>query len=180
MKQEIKLGDTVKVLEGQFKYETGIVVGINTYDKDFDDPYYEVEMQCEVPDKYKCRKTLIGSNNVIGGVSAEELEVVCPRNSQQSQRLIPKDYLNQLLALQAKLTTLQCECKRFAYWVMNLTHDCRSVAIQFEDEYLDMAARKMAANLRSKTAEEKEAEKQVLRDAVNEAFNKTIGKELKK
>lgn len=141
MNQEIKLGDTVKVLEGVFKDKIGVVVGINTYNKDFDDPYYEVEMQCEVPDKYKCRKPLIGSNNVIGGVSAEELEVVCPRNSQQSQRLTPKDYLNKCLELQEKCTTLQCECMRFADYVMNLTHGHVAMAIYFDDEYLDMAAK---------------------------------------
>lgn len=143
MNQEIKLGDTVKVLEGVFKDKIGVVVGINTYDKDFDDPYYEVEMQCEVPDKYKWRKTLIGPNNVIGGVSAEELEVVCPRNSQQSQRLMPKDYLNKCLELQEKLTTLQCECMRFADYVMNLTHGHDAMAIQFDDEYLNVAAQRV-------------------------------------
>lgn len=143
MNQEIKLGDTVKVLEGVFKDKIGVVVGINTYDKDFDDPYYEVEMQCEVPDKYKWRKTLIGPNNVIGGVSAEELEVVCPRNSQQSQRLIPKDYLNKCLELQEKYTTLQCECMRFADYVMNLTHGHDAMAIRFDDDYLNVAAQKV-------------------------------------
>lgn len=179
MKQEIKLGDTVKVLEGQFKYETGIVVGINTYDKDFDDPYYEVEMQCEVPNKYKCRKTLIGDNNVIGGLSADELEVLYSAKSQQ-QRLIPKDYLKQILDLQDKYTTLQCECMRFADWALNMSHDRCAIAIKFDNKYLDMTAREMAANLRSKTAEEKEAERKKFSDAVNDAFNKTIGTELKK
>lgn len=88
--------------------------------------------------------------------------------------------IQSLLELQGKYTTLQCECKRFADWVMNLTRDCRSVAIQFEDEYLDMAARQIAGNLRPKTAEEKEAERKKFSDAVNDAFNKTIGTELKK
>ena len=178
--QEINLGDAVKVLDGLFKDKTGVVVGKIAVGNDFDDPYYEVEMQCEVPDKYKCRKTLIGSNNVIAGVSAEELEVVCPRNSQQSQRLIPKDYINQLYALQEKLTTLECECLRFTEWVINFTRDCRSVAVHFDNEYLTLAAQKMVVNLRPKTAEEKEAEKRVLRDAANEAFNKAIGRDLKK
>lgn len=140
---ELKLGDTVKVLEGVFKDKIGVVVGINTYDKDFDDPYYEVEMQCEVPDKYKCRKTLIGPNNVIGGVSAEKLEVVCPRNSQQSQHLTPKDYLNKCLELQEKYAILQCECMRFADYVMNLTQNRDAIAIRFDDEYLNMAAKKL-------------------------------------
>lgn len=177
MKQEIKLGDTVKVLEGQFKYETGIVVGINTYDKDFDDPYYEVEMQCEVPDKYKCRKTLIGDNNVIGGLSADELEVLYSAKSQQ-QRLIPKDYLKQILDLQDKYTTLQCECMRFADWVLNMSHDRCAIAIKFDNEYLDMAARELAANLRSKTAEEKESERKAFNDKVKKTFDNSIRKDL--
>lgn len=88
--------------------------------------------------------------------------------------------IQELLELQEKYTTLQCECMRFADWVLNMSHDRCAIAIKFDNEYLDMAAREMAANLRSKTAEEKEAEKKVLRDVVNEAFNKTIGKELKK
>lgn len=88
--------------------------------------------------------------------------------------------IHELLELQEKYTTLQCECKRFADWVMNLTRDCHSVAIQFEDEHLDMAARQIAGNLRPKTAEEKEAERKKFSDAVNDAFNKTIGTELKK
>ena len=88
--------------------------------------------------------------------------------------------LTKVLALQEKYTTLQCECMRFADWVVNLTRDCHSVAIRFDDEYLDMAARQIAGNLRPKTAEEKEAERKKFSDAVNDAFNKTIGTELKK
>lgn len=176
---ELKLGDIIKVSKGEFAGKTGHVVGISTYDNDFTDPYYEVYMYCEVPEEYRCRKTLINAinaNHVIGGLSADELEVIYSAEAQQ-QRLAPKDYLRQILDLQAKLTTLECECMRFADWVLNMSHDRCAIAIKFDNEYLDMAACKMAANLRSKTAEEKEAEKQVLRDAVNEAFNKTIGKE---
>lgn len=88
--------------------------------------------------------------------------------------------LTKVLALQEKYTTLQCECMRFADWVVNLTRDCHSVAIRFDDEYLDMAARQIAGNLRPKTAEEKEAERKKFSDTVNDAFNKTIGTELKK
>ena len=88
--------------------------------------------------------------------------------------------MHELLELQEKYTTLQCECMRFADWVLNMSHDRCAIAIKFDNEYLDMAARKMAANLRSKTAEEKEAERKKFSDAVNDAFNKTIGTELKK
>lgn len=178
MKREINLGDIVKVLKGQFVDKIGTVVGMQVYDGDYADPYYEVEMQCEVPDKYKYRDTLISPNNTIGGLSADELEVTHPFFPKQ--RLIPKDYLNQILALQEKKAILECECRRFTDWVINFTRDCRSVALHFDNEYLTLAAQKMVVNLRPKTAEEKEAEKKVLRDAVNEAFNKTIGTELKK
>lgn len=88
--------------------------------------------------------------------------------------------LQELLDLQDKYTTLQCECMRFADWVLNMSHDRCAIAIKFDNEYLDMAARELAANLRSKTAEEKEAERKKFSDAVNDAFNKTIGTELKK
>lgn len=47
--------------------------------------------------------------------------------------------LTKVLELQEKYTTLQCECKRFADYVMNLTHDRDTHAIQFDDEYLSMA-----------------------------------------
>lgn len=87
---EIKLGDKVEVLHGVYKGKTGTIVGMMVLDQDYTDPYYEVEMGCEVPEKYKCRKTLIGSNNVIGGVSADELEVISPTS--QKPRIIPKDY----------------------------------------------------------------------------------------
>ena len=88
--------------------------------------------------------------------------------------------IQELLELQDKYTTLQCECMRFADWVMNFTRNCHSVAIHFDDIYLDMAARKMAENLRPKTAEEKEAERKMFSDAVSNAFKKTIGNEFKK
>lgn len=44
-----------------------------------------------------------------------------------------------LLELQDKYTTLQCECKRFADWVLNLSHDRCLMAIKFDDEYLNIA-----------------------------------------
>ena len=74
--QEVKLGDVVTVCIGQFAGETGIIVGIFACHNDYTDPYYEVDMNCEVPEKYKCRKTLISPNNVIGGLSAHEFKVI--------------------------------------------------------------------------------------------------------
>lgn len=175
MKREINLGDIVKVLKGRFVYKIGTVVGMQVLNGDYADPYYEVEMQCEVPDMYKSRDTLIGPNNTIGGLNADELEVIYPTSLKQ--RLIPKDYLNQILALQEKNAILECECRRFADYVLNCVHNGRAVTCQYENEYLSVAVREIAANLRPKTAEEKEAEKKVLQDAIDEAFNKTIGKE---
>ena len=74
--QEVRLGDVVTVLVGQFAGEKGVIVGISACHNDYSDPYYEVDMNCEVPEKYKCRKTLISPNNVIGGLSAHEFEVI--------------------------------------------------------------------------------------------------------
>ena len=47
------------------------------------------------------------------------------------------------LELQEKLTTLQCECMRFADYVMNLTQNRNTQAILFDDEYLNMAAQRV-------------------------------------
>ena len=74
--QEVRLGDVVTVLVGQFAGEKGVIVGISACLNDYSGPYYEVDMNCEVPEKYKCRKTLISPNNVIGGLSAHEFEVI--------------------------------------------------------------------------------------------------------
>lgn len=87
--QEVKIGDVVKVLRGQFAGETGVVVGMIACFGDYTDPYYEVNMDCEVPDKYKCRKnTLAQPNNVIGGLSAYEFEVIGNRAPMQSNEEI--------------------------------------------------------------------------------------------
>lgn len=142
MKREINLGDIVKVSKGKFAGKTGPVVGVSAYGGDFADPFYEVALHCDVPDEYKYHKPLIGDNNVIGGLSADELEVLYSAKSQQ-QRLIPKDYLKQILDLQDKYTTLQCECKRFADYVLNLTHNRNTQALKFDDEYLNMAGNKL-------------------------------------
>lgn len=83
--QEVKIGDVVKVLRGRFAGETGVIVGIIVCGRDYADPYYEVDMDCEVPDKHKCRKnTLAQPNNVIGGLSAYEFEVIGNRAPMQS------------------------------------------------------------------------------------------------
>lgn len=81
--QEVKLGDVIKVLVGQFAGETGVIVSISACRNDYTDPYYEADMNCEVPDKYKCRKTLISPNNVIGGLSATDFEVIGNRAPKQ-------------------------------------------------------------------------------------------------
>lgn len=84
--QEVALGDVVKVLLGQFAGEKGIVKGIMVTGNDFNDPYYEVDMECEVPDKYKCRKTLISPNNVIGGLNKSDFEVIGNRASSEEEK----------------------------------------------------------------------------------------------
>ena len=149
---ELKLGDIVKVSKGKFAGKTGHVVGISTYDNDFTAPYYEVYMYCEVPEEYSCCKTLINANHVIGGLSADELEVIYSAESQQ-QRLAPKDCLKQILDLQEKHTALNSECRRFADWVLNYSRDCRAMAIQFDHECLNLAGREIYSHLRPKIAE---------------------------
>ena len=149
---ELKLGDIVKVLKGKFAGKTGHVVGISAYGNDFTDPYYDVYMYCEVPEEYRCRETLINANHVIGGLSADELEVIYSAESQQ-QRLAPKDYLKQILDLQEKYTALNSECRRFADWVLNYSRDCRAMAILFDHECLNIACRAIYSHLRPKTAE---------------------------
>lgn len=47
--------------------------------------------------------------------------------------------LTKVLALQEKYTTLECECMRFADWVLNMSHDRCAIAIKFDNEYLNMA-----------------------------------------
>ena len=81
--QEVKLGDVVKLLVRPFAGETGIVVGISACCNDYTDPYYEVDVNCEVPEKYKCRETLITPNNVIGGLNAHDFEVIGNRAPMQ-------------------------------------------------------------------------------------------------
>lgn len=58
-------------------------------------------------------------------------------------RLVNKEFFNTCLELQEKYTTLQCECMRFADYVMNLTHNRDTQAIHFDDEYLNMAGNMM-------------------------------------
>lgn len=84
--------------------------------------------------------------------------------------------VSELLALQAKYTELQCECRRFLDWVLNMSRDCRAVAIMFEDDSLRFAASEICTNFRIKTAEEKDAELKVLRAKAEEIANNTLMK----
>lgn len=48
--QEVRLGDIVTVLVGHFAGEKGVIVGMIACDKsDYAGPYYEIEMECDVP-----------------------------------------------------------------------------------------------------------------------------------
>lgn len=83
--EEVKIGDVVKMQNGLFAGKTGVVVGIMKPSRcDIGDLYYEVEMDCEVPDEYKCRKALLTPNNIIGGVSASEFKV-CGNHTPEKQ-----------------------------------------------------------------------------------------------
>ncbi|MDE6536074.1 MAG: hypothetical protein K2K82_08730 [Muribaculaceae bacterium] len=74
-KQEVKLGDVVKVLIGPFAGETGTIVGTAVCATSYDTPYYEVDMACEIPDKYKCHKGPLMSKSV-SGLTACDFEVI--------------------------------------------------------------------------------------------------------
>lgn len=84
--------------------------------------------------------------------------------------------ISELLALQKQYTELQCECRRFVDWVMNLSINCCADAIRFENDYLNIAANKLIAKFRTKTEAEKSAEAEVLSDMINEAVKYTIAK----
>lgn len=51
--------------------------------------------------------------------------------------------IHELLKLQEKYTTLQCECKRFADYVLNLTYESNTIRLEFENKYLEMAAKRL-------------------------------------
>lgn len=75
--QEVRLGDVVTVLVGHFAGEKGVIVGMIACNvSDYTDPYYEIEMECDVPEEFRVRKTLIGQSRVIGGVEKRYLKVV--------------------------------------------------------------------------------------------------------
>lgn len=76
MKQEIKLGNKVEVLHGAYKGKTGTIVGMMVLDQDYADPYYDVNMDCEVEERHKCRKTMITPSNIIGGVVASDIKLI--------------------------------------------------------------------------------------------------------
>lgn len=82
--QEVRLGDIVTVLVGHFAGEKGVIVGIIACEKsDYADPYYEIEMECDVPEEFRVRKTLIGRSRVIGGVEKRYLKVIGNRAPKQ-------------------------------------------------------------------------------------------------
>ena len=75
-KQEVKLGDIVEVLIGEFAGERGIVKQIIACGNDYDDPYYCLEMQCEVPEKYRMYPDNPFNKGIIGGLSNYEFEII--------------------------------------------------------------------------------------------------------
>lgn len=82
--QEVRLGDIVTVLVGHFAGEKGVIVGMIACDKsDYAGPYYEIEMECDVPEEFRVRKTLIGRSRVIGGVEKRYLKVIGNRAPKQ-------------------------------------------------------------------------------------------------
>lgn len=116
--QEVKLGDVVTVLVGHFAGEKGVIVGMIACDKsDYADPYYEIEMGCDVPEEFRVRKTLIGQSRVIGGVEKRYLKVIGNRapkqpsmNIKQGDRVrVSKDAPKMYMSEDSILPLLECE-----------------------------------------------------------------------
>lgn len=116
--QEVKLGDVVKVLVGHFAGEKGVIVGMIACDKsDYADPYYEIEMECDVPEEFRVRKTLIGQSRVIGGVERRYLKVIGNRAPKQPSMEIKqgdkvrvsKDAPKMYMCEDSILPLLECE-----------------------------------------------------------------------
>ena len=64
--------------------------------------------------------------------------------------------ISELLALQDNYTTLQCECRRFTDWVLNLSRNSAAVAIRFDNECLNLAADTLIKKFQPKTDSHKE------------------------
>lgn len=132
-KQVVKLGDVVEVLVGQFAGEKGVIVGIIACGNDYTDPYYEVNMYCEVPDKYKCRKTLITPNNVVGGFSACEF-IVC--GNRAPEKPTPEIKVGDRVKFKSK-EELETMLEPSFWWGIPLIADKEAeiINIPFEDDY---------------------------------------------
>lgn len=130
--QEVKIGDVVKVLVGQFAGETGIVVGIIACDKsDYTDPYYEIALNCEVPEKYKCRKTLITPNNVAGGFSAHDFEVIGNRAPKQPSSEIK---VGDKVRVREDAPKMYARGRMYAL----ITHDCKVEAVEDDNAVISL------------------------------------------
>lgn len=107
----ITIGDKVRVIRGRFSGETGIVVGVRASDKRcVDDLYYEVEMDCEIPDSCKCRKSFLDNHgNVAGGFDACDLELVMSGN----MPMYHTGYIEPIDTKTAFLTELQALMRKY-------------------------------------------------------------------
>lgn len=156
---KFKQGDTVMVssdapqlyTEGRIDWES-VESTVDRIDGDAVEIDYINEIDDElcsivIPAKYlikvdtESKKPFVAEDKIMGDWQKAWYEKYSPlhRPFVPTDRPVPKDYLNKCLELQRELTRLQCECKRFADYVMNLTHGRDAMAIQFDDEYLRMA-----------------------------------------
>lgn len=176
--QSVMMGDVVKILRGELAGENGVVVGIIALDKnDYTDPYFEVEMNCEVPDKYKCRKDTLNPRNIVGGLTACDFEVIGNRapekeNIHKGKTItipVKTDFgedvgvalLDRALELQKKYTELEREIVRL-FDFMNATSNGQHLfALKFSNDMLGTIANSICTDFRPLTEEEK---KQMFRD----------------
>ena len=75
-KQAVKFGDIVKVLKGHFAGKQGVVKEMVVLAPYYDDVYYSLDMDCEVPEKYRIHKGNPIQNKVVGGLLIADFEVV--------------------------------------------------------------------------------------------------------
>lgn len=136
--QEVRLGDIVTVLVGHFAGEKGVIVGIIACDKsDYADPYYEIEMECDVPEEFRVRKTLIGRSRVIGGVEKRYLKVIGNRAPKQPSMEIKQGDKVRVSKDVPKLIFGSCDMSQIVYTVCCVDKDVAAINV-INDERTEM------------------------------------------
>lgn len=138
MKETINVGDRVKILSPLAENIIGRVVSMQHSVNAKEPPLYTVEIE----------DTSTPSQPMeLYGLSTASLEIL-PSSKYDSPRLINKEVLRELLALQEKYDDLNNECRRFMDWVVNYTQDTSSTAIEFDNDSLIWVSQIIRTKLR--------------------------------